>query len=111
MEKPGRNDPCWCGSGKKYKKCHIDFDEKIEEFEVAGHIVPSHEILKNAEQIEKIKESAKINMQFLIMLQSILRQVSARLKLISGCMISQPKWAVFRLPLILRDFPRAYVLQ
>ncbi|MFQ5906438.1 MAG: SEC-C metal-binding domain-containing protein [bacterium] len=17
-----RNDPCWCGSGKKYKKCH-----------------------------------------------------------------------------------------
>lgn len=20
--KPGANDPCWCGSGKKYKKCH-----------------------------------------------------------------------------------------
>ena len=65
MEKPGRNDPCWCGSGKKYKKCHIDFDEKIEEFEVAGHIVPSHKILKNAEQIEKIKESAKINIAVL----------------------------------------------
>ena len=65
MEKPGRNDPCWCGSGKKYKKCHIDFDEKIEEFEVAGPIVPSHEILKNAEQIEKIKESAKINIAVL----------------------------------------------
>lgn len=65
MEKPRRNDPCWCGSGKKYKKCHIDFDEKIEEFEGAGHIVPSHEILKNAEQIEKIKESAKINIAVL----------------------------------------------
>lgn len=65
MEKPGRNDPCWCGSGKKYKKCHIDFDEKIEEFEGAGHIVPSHAILKNAEQIEKIKESAKINIAVL----------------------------------------------
>ena len=65
MEKPGRNDPCWCGSGNKYKKCHIDFDEKIEEFEGAGHIVPSHEILKNAEQIEKIKESAKINIAVL----------------------------------------------
>ena len=65
MEKPGRNDPCWCGSGKKYKKCHIDFAEKIEEFEGAGHIVPSHEILKNAEQIEKIKESAKINIAVL----------------------------------------------
>ena len=63
--KIGRNDPCWCGSGKKYKKCHIDFDEKIEEFEGAGHIVPSHEILKNAEQIEKIKESARINIAVL----------------------------------------------
>jgi len=20
--KIGRNDPCWCGSGKKFKKCH-----------------------------------------------------------------------------------------
>ncbi|SPF54325.1 SEC-C motif domain protein [Candidatus Sulfopaludibacter sp. SbA4] len=25
--RPGRNDPCWCGSGKKYKKCHLDQDE------------------------------------------------------------------------------------
>jgi hypothetical protein len=25
-EGPGRNDPCWCGSGKKYKKCHLDAD-------------------------------------------------------------------------------------
>jgi hypothetical protein len=23
-KKPGRNDPCFCGSGKKYKKCCID---------------------------------------------------------------------------------------
>ncbi len=23
----GRNDPCWCGSGKKYKKCHLDRDK------------------------------------------------------------------------------------
>jgi len=21
-QKLGRNDPCWCGSGKKFKKCH-----------------------------------------------------------------------------------------
>ncbi|MBE7705577.1 MAG: methionine aminopeptidase, partial [Cyanobacteria bacterium SIG29] len=25
----GRNDECWCGSGKKYKKCHLQADEKI----------------------------------------------------------------------------------
>jgi hypothetical protein len=26
--KPGRNEPCWCGSGKKYKKCHLDQDQR-----------------------------------------------------------------------------------
>lgn len=25
----GRNDPCWCGSGNKYKKCHLADDEKL----------------------------------------------------------------------------------
>jgi hypothetical protein len=24
---PGRNDPCPCGSGKKYKQCHLAADE------------------------------------------------------------------------------------
>jgi hypothetical protein len=26
--KPGRNDPCWCGSGKKYKHCHMRADRR-----------------------------------------------------------------------------------
>jgi hypothetical protein len=25
---PGRNEPCWCGSGKKYKKCHQSEDDE-----------------------------------------------------------------------------------
>jgi len=25
-EELGRNDVCWCGSGKKYKRCHLDSD-------------------------------------------------------------------------------------
>lgn len=24
--RPARNEDCWCGSGKKYKKCHLDAD-------------------------------------------------------------------------------------
>jgi tetratricopeptide (TPR) repeat protein len=28
VEKPGRNDPCWCGSGKKYKRCHWREDRR-----------------------------------------------------------------------------------
>ena len=50
--KIGRNDPCWCGSGKKYKACHEQFDEKIEQFRKEGCIVPSHEIIKKPEEIE-----------------------------------------------------------
>ena len=26
MDRPGRNDPCYCGSGKKYKQCHMAAD-------------------------------------------------------------------------------------
>jgi tetratricopeptide (TPR) repeat protein len=26
--RPKRNDPCWCGSGKKYKHCHMKQDRK-----------------------------------------------------------------------------------
>jgi len=28
---PGRNDPCWCGSGKKYKHCHMQGDRRKAE--------------------------------------------------------------------------------
>ncbi|QSE96687.1 SEC-C metal-binding domain-containing protein [Fulvivirga lutea] len=28
MNKPGRNEPCHCGSGKKYKHCHFKEDTK-----------------------------------------------------------------------------------
>ena len=29
MTKPGRNDPCYCGSGLKYKKCHMRADQDV----------------------------------------------------------------------------------
>ena len=56
-----RNDKCWCGSELKYKKCHMDFDEKYNEMAAKGHIMPPKSLIKNKEQIEAIKESGKIN--------------------------------------------------
>ena len=64
-KKIGRNDPCWCGSQKKYKVCHEDFDRKIEMYKNQGHKVPSHSIIKTPEQIALIKESAKVNVEVL----------------------------------------------
>lgn len=65
MIKLGRNDPCWCKSGRKYKVCHMAFDEKLKQYALEGHIVPDHDMLKTKEQIEGIKESSKINIAVL----------------------------------------------
>jgi len=76
MQKIGRNDPCWCGSGKKYKKCHCDFDEIIDEHRSLGETVPPREIIKNKEQIQGIRESGKIN-------TAVLDYVASKIK--EGC--------------------------
>lgn len=63
--KIGRNDPCWCGSGKKYKKCHEAFDDKLEKYRREGYAVVDHDLIKTPDQIEKIKESCAINIAVL----------------------------------------------
>ncbi len=60
-----RNDFCWCGSGKKYKMCHFNMDEKIKSFKMQGCVVPSRKIIKSSTQIEGIRESGKINIEIL----------------------------------------------
>lgn len=65
MKKLGRNDLCWCKSGKKYKHCHQAFDERLMEAAEQGHIIPDHSIIKTPEQIAAIKESCKINIAVL----------------------------------------------
>ena len=56
-----RNDLCWCGSGKKYKKCHMPIEEKMMLHAERGEIVPSRKLLKTPHQIEMIKKSAALN--------------------------------------------------
>ena len=56
-----RNEPCWCGSGRKYKKCHMAIDEKIMLHAEKGEIVPRRNMLKTKAQIEKIRVSADLN--------------------------------------------------
>ena len=58
---PGRNDACWCGSGKKYKKCHSAFDERLERLWEEGWEVLPRTLYKTPADIEGIKRSAAIN--------------------------------------------------
>lgn len=61
----GRNDACWCGSGKKYKNCHLNFDQKIEHYRMMGSEVPTHAMIKTDAQIEGIRRAGMINTQIL----------------------------------------------
>lgn len=75
MEKKiGRNDPCWCGCGKKYKSCHAAFDERIKMMATMGHVVPQRKLIKTPMQIEKIKESCKINIAILDCLEEKIQE-------------------------------------
>jgi methionyl aminopeptidase len=68
-----RNDICWCGSGKKYKKCHMDQDIFISNLEKkVGYKIP-RDIMKTEEQIDGIRKSCKLT-------HEILDMVSERIK-------------------------------
>lgn len=79
--KIGRNDPCWCGSGKKYKTCHERMDERIEKIRLEGHTVPFHYMIKTPEQIEGIRESSKINIAVLDMIADTIHEGMSTLEI------------------------------
>ena len=60
------NEPCWCGSGKCYKECHKEFDNRIRILS-KNHkmIAPSRDLIKTEKDILGIKEAAKINIAVL----------------------------------------------
>ena len=65
--KIGRNDPCWCGSGKKYKSCHAAFDDKLAAYQLKHIPVPNHKLIKTPEQLEGIRKAGKLNTAILDM--------------------------------------------
>ena len=77
--KIGRNDPCWCGSGKKYKSCHAAFDDKLAAYQLKHIPVPNHKLIKTPEQLEGIRKAGKLNTAILDMVDTL--TVYLRLKL------------------------------
>lgn len=69
-----RNEPCWCGSGKKYKLCHEEMDRKVQSYALKGAMVPDRELLKNKEQIAGIRESGLINTKVLDLVSEKIRE-------------------------------------
>jgi methionyl aminopeptidase len=69
IKPPGRNDPCWCGSGRKYKKCHLGSDRaaagrgRAEGRAAKGPKRPIQ--LKSREQIEGIRRAGRLTRDIL----------------------------------------------
>lgn len=73
MHKIGRNDACWCGSGKKYKSCHLSFDQRLENYTIMGDEVPEHYMIKKPAQIEGIRHAGVINNQILDLVDEFIK--------------------------------------
>lgn len=69
-----RNDLCWCKSGLKYKKCHMEFDGRLDELKRKGCIVPTRDLIKTKNQIEGIKKSAEINNSLLDLISNNIKE-------------------------------------
>jgi len=69
MKKVSRNDPCWCGSTEKYKKCHLEYDQdrqrKLSVFAQRGYPVPDIGLLKTGADIEGIRKSGQLTKSIL----------------------------------------------
>jgi methionyl aminopeptidase len=68
MSRLSRNDPCWCGSGKEYKHCHLRYDKMQRRTNATTKPLPSGVTLKNEEQIESIRKSCQLTRDVLDML-------------------------------------------
>ena len=65
-----RNAPCWCGSGKKFKKCHLG-KEQIHSFpkNEKPHLSEKMIYIKTEEQIEGIRKSSQLTKKLLDMVE------------------------------------------
>jgi methionyl aminopeptidase len=59
----GRNDPCWCGSGKKYKKCHLATDGKSPPMDKP--VKRQSKYAKKPDEIEKMRKAGEFNGQLI----------------------------------------------
>ena len=65
-----RNAPCWCGSGKKFKKCHLGKEQIPTPPKHANpHFSDNLIYIKTAEQIEGIRKSSQLTKKLLDMVE------------------------------------------
>jgi len=72
-EKVGRNDPCPCGSGLKYKRCCIDKEIPIQT-NIANLYADKYRIrLKSDSDVEGIRKAGRLVIETLSLVESVIR--------------------------------------
>ncbi len=66
MPSRSRNESCWCGSGKKWKKCHFPKAPPLNQNQLALDYLKKYQIiLKTPEQIAGIRKACQLTSQIL----------------------------------------------
>ena len=65
-----RNDPCWCGSGKKFKKCHLGREQPPPRPKASVSQNPRRILIKTEEQLEGIRKSSRLTRDLLDMIEA-----------------------------------------
>lgn len=104
------NDPCWCGSGKKFKKCHKTGEPETpsvySEYTKQGFTLPSVKLIKTKEKIEAIRESGKITSGILDMLTDRVKEGVSTLEIDEWVAAYTKKHGGIAAPLNYKGFPK-----
>jgi methionyl aminopeptidase len=74
MNRIGRNDPCPCGSGRKYKKCCLTKESNAEPGDVKNLYYQRHKIqLKENHDIEGIREAGRLALATLDAVEAVIK--------------------------------------
>jgi methionyl aminopeptidase len=69
MRKPLKNEPCWCGSGKRYKDCHYRQDLAALHARRAAEGRDTGIIIKTEKQVAGIRKASRLTHDILDMLE------------------------------------------
>ncbi|MDT7712663.1 MAG: hypothetical protein QOG46_1352, partial [Pseudonocardiales bacterium] len=75
----GRNQPCWCGSGRKYKKCHLHHEQFPLEERAAWLYQKAGMFLADGPWRSAVIEAARVRAQFDEALDAVLRALDSPL--------------------------------
>lgn len=74
-----RNDLCWCGSGKKYKKCHLFEDMKKNSSSLENK--KKQKMIKTAEEIEGMRRAGAFNGQLMDYIRQFVKEGISTIKI------------------------------